>query len=196
MERHQIGRPNRHYRQLAFFPPTVSEGEIQGIAHDAPFWRHRATREYGELVRFFQIFRHATPAEHKKHWLMKPTSIADLLGQTAGGRAAKYFYEFSSELLSYALYEAVRINWRRIAEEHPSFLFVQFNDDVGASEGKLTNCVRFALSYPTGLVHSQPILGKRKPAESPWLHELDHDIWPDMEELYRGATIDEDQEWD
>lgn len=133
--------------------------------------------------------------EHKKHWPSKAVNDSKLASQTAGAQSAKYLCNFKLESLEFALHFAMRLNWRRIAEERVSFLFVRFARHVGASEGELTECVRFSLSYPDGLVHSQPILEKRKPEDFIFLDELEQDIWPNMAELYSSATIDEDQEW-
>jgi hypothetical protein len=191
-ERHQIGWPMDHYDQLTAVIRR-SEEALKGIEFDAPTWRPRAITEYKSRTSFFSSFRHTTEKEHNKHWTVAETPLKKLVQGTLSG-PAKFFYQYSLATLEFALYDAVRFNWRRIAEQRIPFLFVNFRHPVGASEGAVTQHVRFALTYETGLVHSQPILPCRKPATDPWLSEVDGDIWPDMNELERKATLDD--EWE
>lgn len=191
-EKHQIGWAMDHYDQLT---ADLRENEqvLQGMEFDAPVWRARAASEYITKTRFISSFRHASEQQHAKHWTFSDTGQTQLVRSTKRG-PAKFFHKYSMQTLEFALYDAVRFNWRRIAEDRIPFLFVEFANPVGASEGEIVNHVRFSLEYATGLVHSQPILQRRKPAGEIWLSELESNIWPNMEDLLSSPTLNEDWE--
>jgi len=99
-------------------------------------------------------------------------------------------------MLQRALYDAVRYNWRRIAESQVPHLYVEFKKEIGASKGKPSSFVRFDLDYSKGGVHSHPIQPEEKPAEEKWLSDLTDGMWGDMDELFSNPVIDEEIEYE
>lgn len=187
--RHQVGWDMDHYRQLSAVT-RKSDEVIRSARHNAEYWRPRAVPDYLERTKIINNYRHADDSEHRKHWSVADASEESIVASTQNG-PAKYFPWLTMDELNRGLYFVMRSSWRRLVENRVSALFASYSCDLGASGGHPTRHVRFYLDYSTALVHSRPILDHEKPADEPWVTDSPADVWPDMGELSRSATIDE-----
>lgn len=155
------------------------------------YWRAAAEEDYALRTNLFRKFEHADILQHDKHWLRSAVAFDQLLKRTKNG-PAKYVFGYPIEKLEYALYDALRFNWRRVAEEKIPRLYVEFATVVGASLGKEAKHVRFDLNYADFVVHSHPILEMEKPANEPWLTDVDVTKSQYYEGIWDEPTIDEE----
>jgi hypothetical protein len=191
--RHQAFNEMSYYGQLSALI-DASADILERIEKNAEIWRDRAIAEYRDRTSFFDRYNHLDERQHAKHWTVKEQSRQKLADSTRTG-PAKYVHRYPLSKLKWALYDAVRFNWRRIAENKVPHLYVSFTKDIGASRGKPAHYARFDLDYTKFEVHSHPIQPEEKPADEMWLGDLDSDLWPGYDDFENSPTIDEEIEF-
>jgi hypothetical protein len=157
----EVARGHQSFWEMDYYfqmPALLSKSTelIERIESNVPIWRPRAVAAYESKIAIFRKFHHLDEKQHDKHWHVTDRPREKLIEGTRSG-PAKYFYRYPLLMLQRALYDGVRFNWRRIAEERIPHLYVTFRKEIGASMGKAARHVRFDINYADGGVHSRPI---------------------------------------
>jgi hypothetical protein len=107
------------------FPALMAKSVdlIERIEANIPIWRPRAVADFSQKISILKRVHHLDEKEHDKHWTAGDRPRERIIAGTKNG-PAKYFYRYPLLMLHRALYDAVRFNWRRVAELRIPHLYV------------------------------------------------------------------------
>jgi hypothetical protein len=161
---------------------ALDEHQLRIMEINVPVWRERAVDEYNKRVGFLTNLSHLDRFGYPKHFPSPALSKEKIIERTLGSDSL-FFPEVTPQVFQWLFQCVLTQAWLEIVEKRPLHIFLTSEMIVGASDGALTNTIRFDMDYSTPTIHSHPRQLDDIPSEA--LHFYDED--------YEAGCFDEDQ---
>ncbi len=129
--------------------------DIRAIEKNAEVWRPRAVAEYLRLVGFIEGLRFKPTEERQKHHPFRALSRDQIIAKSTD-KESFFFSTVEVANLENLMWCVMVQKWKDIAEKRPRHVYLESEGELGASDKKATNLVRFDFSYAPAEVHGHP----------------------------------------